>query len=84
MPERTAYRLPVVLFLAGRGHEASRALDAKLREIAGSETRSLPTSVTDPRKPYKIHDEAALDLRLAAVGTTDVVVASATVVCNFG
>jgi toxin ParE1/3/4 len=31
-----------------------------------SETRSLPTSVTDPRKPYKIHDEATLDLRLAA------------------
>ena len=31
-----------------------------------SETRSLPTSVTDPRKPYRIHDEAALDLRLAA------------------
>ena len=31
-----------------------------------SETRSLPTSVTDLRKPYRIHDEAALDLRLAA------------------
>ncbi len=31
-----------------------------------SETRSLPTSVTELKKPYKIHDEAALDLRLAA------------------
>jgi toxin ParE1/3/4 len=26
----------------------------------------LPTSVTDLNKPYRIHDEAALDLRLAA------------------
>jgi toxin ParE1/3/4 len=31
-----------------------------------SETRSLPTSVTDLKKSYKIHDEATLDLRLAA------------------
>ena len=31
-----------------------------------SETRSLPTSVPDPKKPYSIQSEATLDLRLAA------------------
>jgi hypothetical protein len=35
IPDQTAYRLPVALFIAGRGGEATRALDVNLGEIAG-------------------------------------------------
>ena len=41
-----------------------------------SETRSLPTSVTDLKKPYRIHDKAALDLRLVVRWYDELVVAS--------